>query len=59
VLLASQLHLIGMHRVASAIGLTVVIVHTFRNSSAFTPLEQAAPSYFAQSTGLGTENFDL
>ncbi|MBC9229771.1 DUF2339 domain-containing protein [bacterium SPL81] len=42
--------------IAAAIGLTVVIVHTLSEiHKRLRLLEQAAPSYFAQSTGIGTQ----
>lgn len=42
--------------IAAAIGLTVVIVHTLSEiHQRLRLLEQAAPSYFAQSTGIGTQ----
>lgn len=42
--------------IAAVIGLTVVIVHTLSEiHQRLRLLEQAAPSYFAQSTGIGTQ----
>ena len=42
--------------IAAAIGLTVVIVHILSEiHQRLRLLEQAAPSYFAQSTGIGTQ----